>query len=142
MLVSRVPAGGGEARREIPLRQEVFDVAEVLGPRLRSVPKPRVDRFFGYMDELRGQPVPDIGLPAGDVRFTLFDQGEEIRAKADLNERDYSLAGRAHLAGTVVSFKGILQRLPRLNRINEVTDFQVVDFDDGIPRRADETKRP
>jgi hypothetical protein len=126
---------GREARREVPLRQEAFDVAEVLAARLRSLPEPRVDRFLGFVDELRGQPLPDVGLPAGEARFTLFDQGEEIRAKADLDESDYSLAGRAHLAGAIVSFKGILQRLPRLNRIGEVTDFQVVDLDDAGARR-------
>ena len=123
--------------REVQLRQEVFDVAEVLAPRLRSVPEPRIDRFFGFVDELRGQPSRDDRVPSGEVRFTLFDQGEEIRAKADLNAEDYALAGRAHLAGEVVSFKGVLQRLPRLNRINEVTDFQIVDFDDGVPRGAE-----
>ena len=126
---------GRESKREVQLRQEVFRVAEVLAPKLRSVPEPRVDRFVGFVDELRGQPLPDIGLPAGEVRFTLFDQGEEIRAKADLDEMDYSLAGQAHLANRVVSFKGVLERLPRLNRIKDVTDFQIVEFDDGIPPR-------
>ena len=89
------------------------------------------------MDELRGRPLPDIGLPSGKVRFTLFDQGEEIRAKADLDEMHYSYAGHAHLASRVVSFKGILERLPRLNRIKDVTDFQVIDFADGIRARAE-----
>jgi hypothetical protein len=131
---------GREARREISLRQEVFDVAEILAPRLRSMPEPRVDRFFGFVDELRGQPSRDDPHPSGEVRFTLFDQCEEIRARAELNAEDYARAGGAHLAGAVVSFKGILQRLPRLNRINDVTDFQVVDFDHGIANGADETQ--
>ena len=51
----------------------------------------------------------DLGVPrpqqfaTGEVRFTLFDQGKEIRAKADLDERHYSVAGHAHLASRVVS---------------------------------------
>jgi hypothetical protein len=130
-----------ESNREVLLRQEVFEIAEVLAPKLRSVPEPRVDRFFGFVDELRGQPLPDIGSPAGEVRFTLFDQGEEIRARADLNQTDYAVAGRAHLANEFVSFKGVLQRLPRLNRIQDVTDFQIVDFDDGIPPQAEKADR-
>ncbi len=124
------------------MRQESFDVAEVLAPRLRSVPEPRVDRFVGFVDELRGLPLPGLGLPAGEVRFTLFDQGEEIRAKADLDEYYYSLAGHAHLRNRVVSFKGVLQRLPRLNRVQHVTDFQIVEFDDGIHPEMEETERP
>ena len=123
------------------MRQEVFDVAEVLAPRLRSVPEPRIDRFFGFVDELRGQPSRDDPGPSGEVRFTLFDQGEEIRAKADLNAEDYALAGGAHLASDLVSFKGILERLPRLNRIKDVTDFEIFDFDDGIPPGLEETER-
>lgn len=126
-----------ESNSEVKLSQEAFDVAEVLAPKLRSLPEPRIDRFFGYVDELRGQPLPDIGLPSGEVRFTLFDQGEEIRAKADLDERDYAIAGHAHLASRVVSFKGVLERLPRVNRIRDVTDFQIIDFDDGIAPGAE-----
>ncbi len=122
--------------------QELFDVAEVLASKLRSVPELRVDRFFGNVDELRGQPLPDIGVPSGEVRLTLFDQGEEIRAKADLDEMQYSIAGHAHLASRVVCFKGVLERLPRLNRIKDVTDFRFIDFDDGIPPRAEQTGQP
>jgi len=131
-----------ESKREVQLRQEVFDVAEVLAPKLRSVPEPRTDRFIGFVDELRGQPLPDIGLPSGEVRFTLFDQGEEIRAKADLDEMHYSVAGHAHLASRVVSFKGVLERLPRLNRIRDVTDFKIIEVDDGIPPQAEEAEEP
>ena len=110
--------------------------------KLRSVPEPRIDRFIGFVDELRGQPLPDIGLPSGEVRFTLFDQGEEIRAKADLDEMHYSVAGHAHLASRVVSFKGVLERLPRLNRIRDVTDFKIIEVDDGIPPEAEEAEQP
>jgi len=131
-----------ESKREVQLRQEVFDVAEVLAPKLRSVPERRTDRFIGFVDELRGQPLPDIGLPSGEVRFTLFDQGEEIRAKADLDEMYYSFAGHAHLASRVVSFKGVLERLPRLNRIRDVTDFKIIEVDDGIPSQAEEAEQP
>ena len=131
-----------ESKSEVQLRQEVFDVAEVLASKLRSVPEPRIDRFFGYVDELRGQPLPDIRLPSGEVRFTLFDQGTEIRAKADLDEMHYFVAGHAHLASRVVSFKGVLERLPRLNRIKEVIDFKIIEFDDGIPPGAEQTDQP
>ena len=43
-------------------------------------------------------------------------------------------AAAAHLVTDLVSFKGILQRLPRLNRVDNVTDFQRVRLDDdGVP---------
>jgi hypothetical protein len=123
-----------QMRREVQLPQEVFEVAEALAPRLRSLPEPRVDRFYGFVDELRGQPTPSDPRPFGEVRFTLFDQDEEIHAKADLRAEDYAVAGAAHLSSDLVSFKGILQRLPRLNRIDRVTDFKRVRLDeDGVP---------
>ena len=43
-----------EPGREVQLSQEVFEAAEALGPRLRSLPEPRVDRFYGFVDELAG----------------------------------------------------------------------------------------
>jgi hypothetical protein len=128
------PPDTREPRREVRLSQDVFEIAEALAPRLRSVPKPRIDRFYGFVDELRGQPTPHEPRPSGEVRFTLFDKEEEIRAKADLTAEDYAVAGAAHLASDLVSFKGILQRLPRLNRIDSVTDFERVRLDtDGVP---------
>jgi hypothetical protein len=131
-----------ELKRGVRLGQEVFNVAEVLAPKLRSVPEPRIDRFIGFVDELRGQPSRDDARPSGEVRFTLFDQGEEIRAKADLSANDYTVAAEAHLASELVSFKGILERLPRLNRVRDVTDFEVFEFDDRIPHEAEESGQP
>jgi hypothetical protein len=124
----------GEASPEVQLRREAFEVAEALAPRLRSVPGPRVDRFYGFVDELRGQPTPPDPRPSGEVRFTLFDQEEEIRARADLNADQYAEAIAAHAVTDLVSFKGVLQRLPRLNRIERVADFERVRLDDdGVP---------
>ena len=128
----------GAWRQEVQLRQEVFDVAEGLAAKLRSRPKPKVDRFYGFVDELRGQPSDGSNKPSGEVRFTLYDEGEELRAKADLNAEDYNLAGSAHLTNEMVSFRGVLARLPRLNRIDGVADFQIVDLDDGLPASVNE----
>src|SRR5206468_3002049 len=119
----------------------VFDVAEALAPRLRSVPEPQVDRFYGIVDELRGQPSPGDSRPSGEVRFTLFEPDEELHARADLSADDYSEAIEAHRTTELVSFRGVLQRLPRLNRVDDVTDFARVQFDDN-KSSAGETSRP
>ena len=74
----------------------MFEVAEALAPRLRSLPQPQIDRFFGYVDELRGNPGLNDPRPSGEVRFTLFEQEEEIHAKADLNADQYAEAIAAH----------------------------------------------
>lgn len=118
-----------EPRQEVQLRQESFDVAEALARQLRSLPSPRVDRFYGVVDELRGGPGL-IGIhPAGEVRFSLFDLQGEIRAKGDLNVDQYAEALAAHAANDLVSFKGQLRRLPRVHSIDGITDFQRVHLD-------------
>jgi hypothetical protein len=54
--------------------------------------------------------------------------------RSDLSAEDYATAAAAPLASAVVSFKGILHRLPRLNRIDRVTEFTRVHLDgDGVP---------
>ncbi len=113
--------------------QEVFDVAEVLAPRLKSLPGPRIDRFHGFVNELRGQPRRDDPGLSGEVRFTLFDRDEEIRARADPSATDYEIAGKAHSNTDVVGFKGVLERQPRLSRIKNVADFSIFVIDDDVP---------
>src|SRR5262249_7167491 len=113
-----------QSKREVQLRQEVFEVAEALAPSLRSVPESRAAVFCGFVDELRGHPSANDLRPSGEVRLTLFDKGEELRARADLSADDYAVAGEAHLAYKLISLKGFLQRLPRLNRIEQVTAFE------------------
>jgi hypothetical protein len=117
-----------EQRRELNIDQRVFKVAEALAPRLRSLPEPRIARFYGRVDELKGGAQPEDLRPYGEVRFTLFDQDEEVllHARADLSADDYAEAIDAHRTTELVSFKGILQRLPRLNRVDHITEFKRV----------------
>ena len=75
------------------------------------------------------------------MRFTLFEQDEELHARADLSVDDYSEAIEAHRTSRLVTFKGILQRLPRLNRVDNVTDLALVVFkEEGSP--AEEAQQP
>ncbi len=129
--------------RQVELRQEAFAVAEALAPRLRTVPKPRSSRFVGFVEALMGQPTQTDPRPSGETRFRLFDQDEEILARADLDAADHAVAGEAYFAGDLVSFRGVLHRLPRLNRIEQVANFERIRLDDdGVPEGlADESAR-
>src|SRR5262249_43347040 len=84
------------------------------------------DWFVGFVDVLRGQPVSPDGLPSGEVHISVYMADEMVRARAVLNATDYALAGAAHLAGDPVYFRGVLVRLPRLSRIDQVTEFRGV----------------
>jgi hypothetical protein len=116
---------------EVKLRQEAFEIAEALAWRLRSSPQPRLDRFFGFVDELRGSPGATEPRPSGEVRLTLIYQEEEIHAKADLDVESYAEAIAAHASSQPVSFKGILHRHPRLSRIENIADFRRLRLDDS-----------
>ena len=128
----------GDLGQHVQLRQEVFDLAEALAPRLRSRPEPHPSLFVGYVTALHGQPTPDDPRPAGEVRFALFDQrDEEYAARADLTADEHAVAGQAYLAGDLVSFRGVLHRLPRLSRIEHVTGFERIRLNrNGIPQEA------
>lgn len=122
---------GRQLGGEIRMHQEVFAILEAMAAKLRSKHEPRVDRFFGFVDELRGQPMPEEQRPSGEVRFTLFDKENEFRARSNLAPDDYAEAAAAHLKSEPVTFKSVLHRLPRLNRLEEVTEFQRIRFDVG-----------
>lgn len=123
--------------RSVELRQEAFAVAEALAPRLRAVPRPVTSRFYGFVEALMGQPTAGDPRPSGETRFRLFDQDEEFVARADLNADDHAVAVEAYRVGDLVSFRGILHRLPRLNCIENVTQFEQIHLDEeGLPEDA------
>ncbi len=132
----RLPPSSVKSQR-VELRQEAFAVAEALAPRLRTLPKPRSSRFYGFVEALMGQSTQADSRPSGETRFRLFDQDEELLARADLNAADHAVAGEAYLAGELVSFRGVLHRLPRLNRIEQVANFKLIRLDeDGLPEES------
>ncbi len=120
---------------QIVLRQELFGVAEELAPRLRSVPQPKSGWFFGYVKELCGQSTVEESRPAGEVRFILFDQEQESQARADLSVNDHAKAVDAYRLSKPVQFKGILHRLPRMNRIEVVEQFDILGVGENNTRR-------
>ncbi len=113
---------------EIQLDQEVFELAEALAPRLRSQPEPSTGWFIGFVEELRGTPSPDDPRPSGEVRLTLHLKDEEIYVKADLTADEYTMAGQAHLNSLPLGMRGELLRMPRLGRLNNVTQLQLIEL--------------
>ncbi len=129
--VSREPA------RHVQLPQVVFELAEAIAPQLRTSPVPRPARFLGFVDVLSGQPSRDDPRPSGEVDFTLFDDEQgEIRARGILDADDYATAAAAHLVSDVVAFKATLRRLPRMSRVDGITDFERVEFEEEAPEDA------
>jgi hypothetical protein len=115
---------GYHPQTTVTLRQECFEAAEYLAPRLRAKVESKPALFVGFVEVLRGQSASPDGRPEGEVHFSIIlEDGETIRARAYLKTDDYARAGASHLEGEPVSFKGILTRLPRLSRIEQVSEF-------------------
>ncbi len=124
----------GEYSHRVQMGQRTFEVAEVLAPRLRTVPNPRVAWVCGFVDALRGQPTRDDSRPSGEVDFTIFDEEEgEIHVRGILTADQYALAAKAHLSSEIVAFKSVLRRLPRVSRVEGISYFEIVEFDDEVP---------
>ncbi len=108
----------------LQLRPECFEAAEYIAPKLRSVAEPKPAAFVGFVDVLRGQ-ADSAGAMCGEVVFAfMLEDSDTIRARGDLNADDYRVAGEAHLANAPVSFRGTLHRVPRSNRLDEITEFR------------------
>ncbi len=119
-----------ETAQDVQLPQAVFGVAETIATRLRTTPVPRPARFVGFVDVLRGQPSGDDPRPSGEVVFTLFDDEQnKIRARGILNTDDYATAAAAHLKSDYIAFKAILRRLPRMSRVEGISDFKRIGFE-------------
>lgn len=120
-----LPAGA-KPNSAVQLSQEVFELAEELAPKLRSVPDPTADWYLGFVKELCGDPSPNEPRPSGEVRFALVTQDQEFQARADLGVEEYVVALEAHRSSRPVQFRGVLYRQPRMNRIAKVTHFGFV----------------
>ena len=111
----------GDARRrmraEVELRQEAFEAAEQLAPRLRPDPSATEDLYVGFVEELRGGTAPEGSGPSGEVWLSVYDDGDFVRARANLSVSQYAIANAAHMAGELIRLRGILRRLPRYREI-------------------------
>lgn len=117
-----------ERSRSVVLDREAFDLAEAIVPKLRTLPKDSVSQFVGYVKMLNGQPTLQDARPSGEVQLHISDDEEEtfLRVRASLTATDYAKALVAHSASKPVGLNGVLRRLPRLSRIESITDFDII----------------
>jgi hypothetical protein len=91
---------------------------------------------MGFVTVLSGQAGPEDQRPSGEVEFALLDEEEgEIRARGVLGAEDYATAAAAHLTSDGIVFKATLRRLPRVNRVDGITNFGRVELDHDLASR-------
>lgn len=115
---------GVATRVSIP--NEYFRRVEDVYDHLRGiVNKDEAKSFYGTVESLQGD-VGQDGNRSGEVVLALMsDDGETIRARANLGSRNYHVAVRAHEAGRgFVSLKGVYRPGIRVGRIEEISAFE------------------
>jgi hypothetical protein len=118
------PPFSSPRRQSLKLDRTCFEVMEYVAPKLRTLPKPKLETFVGFVEELRGEPAAD-GRMSGEVVFSVtLDTGEHIKPRADLSADDYRTAGDAHLTHEPTYVRGYLKRLPRSYRIEEIVEIR------------------
>jgi hypothetical protein len=110
----------------VRLPRETFVRIETLAERLRPAHSPQRQVLFGFVDTLNGRPNEDNQME-GQVILRLVDpENEIIRARTDLNATDYQTAWLAHGRNVPITLQGIVRRVGRVFRIDEVTDFHLL----------------
>ncbi len=105
--------------------EAVADVYRQLRPYEVAEPRP----WIAYVDELRGTESED-GSREGEVVFTLFDEGELVRARANLTRDQYRVAYEAHNPTRPLRVTGQLHRGPRVSRLAQVSRVDPLPIND------------
>ena len=117
--------------REVQLRRETFGLIETLATQLRPTPPPRRQTFVGYIDTLDGWPNPE-GRREGPVVLRILEaEGETIRARVELDASNHHLAWQAYDQDAPVVLQGVLRRIGRTHRIDEVSGFRILEQQTG-----------
>lgn len=111
---------------QVALRAEHFPVIRDVSKRLRGRGGAMRERFLAEVDELRGVMGED-GLRQGDVRLTVYHEGEAIRTRVSLDPARYEIALRAHMTGRYLVASGTLDRGPRVATLTDVGHLDVLD---------------
>ena len=110
----------------VRLRRETFSRIETLATLLRPAHAPRRQVLFGFVDTLNGRPNAEDEME-GQVVLRLVDsESDIIRARTDLNTADYRTALQAHGQNQPIALQGIVRRVGRTFRIDEVAGFRLL----------------
>jgi hypothetical protein len=110
-------------RSSVVFSNDEFEPIEDIYRQLRPVEGPQAKPWFAVVDELRGIDGTQ-GAREGEVVFSIFDDGQIVRAKATLNQAQYQVAYEAHNPTRPLVVKAILHRGPRVSRLTDVSGLQ------------------
>lgn len=106
-------------------RSEHFPAIARIYKELRPEPASHAALFLGQVDELRGH-IGESARREGEIRLSLLNEDEIVKARANLTAEQYALADQAHMQARKISVTGILDRGPRLSNLREVGEFRIL----------------
>jgi hypothetical protein len=109
--------------RPVMFSADEFTSIEEIYRQLRPVEGPTAKPWIAFVDELKGTE-SEHGGREGDVIFTIFVDGEVVRAKASLDATEYKMAYEAHNPTRALFVYGQLSRGPRISRLTNITEIR------------------
>ena len=123
-----IPKPANEARvSTVRIQHDYFSRIEEVRRELRSKEQHMEDVFPGTVERLDGEMGPD-GRRAGEVILSLLSSdGEQVRARANLNAEQYEQADKAHMAdGAYVKVTGKLHPGRQPRQLSDIKSFDLL----------------
>ena len=111
----------------VRVQNDYFPRIEEIHRELRSVEKHTDDTFIGTVERLDGEMGPD-GHRTGEVILSLLlPEGEQVRARTNLDTEAYTKADKAHMTdGTYVKVAGRLHPGRQPRQLSDLRSFELI----------------
>lgn len=111
----------------VRVQNDYFSRIEEVRRELRSAEKHTDDTFIGTVERLDGEMGLD-GHRSGEVILSLLlPEGEQVRARTNLNTADYAKADQAHMSeGTYVKVAGRLHPGRQPRQLSDLRSFELI----------------
>jgi hypothetical protein len=129
---SSTPMDDAALFQPVTFSGDEFASIEEVYRQLRPVEGPTAKPWIATIDKLFGTE-DEGGTREGEVVFTLFDDGDTLRARASLTAEQYAVAHRAHNPSRLLVVVGELNRGPRMSRLTNVSAIRFAQLNDIQP---------
>ena len=110
---------------KIVLQPEYFPYFRELASRLRPRKTPQTEQITGRVASLSGEPGEEILMSGEIIIDGETSDGEIVKVRVYLDERNYEIACDAHKLAQLVSITGVLHRRARVHELYDAYGFYV-----------------
>jgi hypothetical protein len=99
---------------------------EHIEAKLRPAFLSQTQKIFGTVESLEGQ-LGEDSKRFGEISIRFLLDEDSVLARASVNSTQYEIADRAHMLGQTVRVVGLLKLGARSNRLESVSEFEILD---------------